>query len=63
MGHGTGKMIQAVGTEKQKELYLKKLFTAEWGGSMQLTEPQAEVAATPLNERTLPATDGFNAPA
>ncbi|MBU4053360.1 MAG: acyl-CoA dehydrogenase [Proteobacteria bacterium] len=41
LGHGTGKMIELFGTEKQKELFLKKLYTAEWGGTMLLTEPGA----------------------
>jgi hypothetical protein len=41
MGHGTGKMIEIFGTETQKEMFLKKLYTAQWGGTMLLTEPQA----------------------
>ncbi len=41
LGHGTGKMIELFGTDEQKELYLKKLYTAEWTGTMLLTEPQA----------------------
>jgi alkylation response protein AidB-like acyl-CoA dehydrogenase len=41
MGHGTGKMIEIFGTEEQKNLFLKKLYTAQWGGTMLLTEPQA----------------------
>jgi alkylation response protein AidB-like acyl-CoA dehydrogenase len=41
MGHGTGKMVELFGTEKQKELFLKKLYTGVWGGTMLLTEPQA----------------------
>ncbi len=41
MGHGTGKMIDLHGTQKQKELYLKNLYTGKWGGTMVLTEPNA----------------------
>jgi len=41
MGHGTGKMIEIFGTEQQKEMFLEKLYTAEWGGTMLLTEPEA----------------------
>jgi len=41
LGHGAGKMIELFGTEQQKDLYLKKLYGGEWGGSMLLTEPQA----------------------
>jgi len=40
-GHGTGKMIELYGTEKQKELFVEKLYTGQWGGTMDLTEPQA----------------------
>jgi len=38
---GASTVIQFEGTEKQKELYLPKLYTGEWGGSMCLTEPGA----------------------
>ncbi len=41
MGHGTGKMIELFGTKTQKDLYLKKLYTGKWGGTMLLTEPEA----------------------
>ncbi len=41
MGHGTGKMIELYGTDKQKELFLKNLYTAKWSGTMLLTEPEA----------------------
>ncbi|ETR72243.1 MAG: acyl-CoA dehydrogenase domain-containing protein [Candidatus Magnetoglobus multicellularis str. Araruama] len=40
-GHGTGKMIEIFGTDKQKNLYLSKLYSGEWGGTMVLTEPEA----------------------
>ncbi len=38
---GAGELIEAFGDEKQKKLYLKKMYTGEWGGTMQLTEPSA----------------------
>lgn len=41
LGHGAGKMIDLYGTEKQKELFLRKLYTGAWGGTMLLTEPGA----------------------
>ncbi len=41
MGQGTGKMVDIYGTDIQKRLFLKKLFTGEWGGTMLLTEPTA----------------------
>jgi alkylation response protein AidB-like acyl-CoA dehydrogenase len=39
--HGAGKLVETFGTDQQKALYLKKMFTGEWGGTMLLTEPEA----------------------
>ena len=39
--HGAGKLVESFGTDKQKELFLKKMFTGEWTGTMLLTEPGA----------------------
>jgi len=39
--HGAGKLVEKLGTEKQKALYLKKLYSGEWGGTMLLTEAEA----------------------
>ena len=39
--HGAGKLIEIFGTEEQKRLYLKKVYTGEWSGTMALTEPEA----------------------
>jgi len=39
--HSAGKLVETVGTEKQKQLFLKKLYTGKWTGTMLLTEPQA----------------------
>jgi alkylation response protein AidB-like acyl-CoA dehydrogenase len=41
LGHGTGKMIELFGTEELKKKFLKKLYKAQWGGTMLLTEPGA----------------------
>ena len=41
LGHGAGKMIDLFGTREQKDLFLEKLYTGVWGGSMLLTEPGA----------------------
>ena len=40
-GHAAGRMIEVFGTDLQKELFLKKMYTGEWGGTMDLTEPGA----------------------
>ncbi|MBC2717625.1 MAG: acyl-CoA dehydrogenase [Desulfobacteraceae bacterium] len=39
--HGAAKMIEIFGTEKQKEQYLRKMYSGQWGGTMVLTEPEA----------------------
>jgi alkylation response protein AidB-like acyl-CoA dehydrogenase len=39
--HGAGKLIESFGTEKQKRLFLKKMYTGHWTGTMLLTEPEA----------------------
>ena len=41
LGHGAAKMIELFGTPKQKELFLKKVYSGQWGGTMLLTEPNA----------------------
>ncbi|WDP90838.1 MAG: acyl-CoA dehydrogenase [Desulfobacter sp.] len=40
-GHAAGRMIEVFGTELQKQLFLKKMYSGEWGGTMDLTEPGA----------------------
>ncbi len=39
--HAAGKMIELFGTQEQKELFVKKMYTGLWGGTMALTEPEA----------------------
>jgi hypothetical protein len=39
--HGAGKLIETFGTEKLKSIFLKKMYTGEWCGTMLLTEPEA----------------------
>ena len=41
LSHGAGKMIDLFGTKEQKDLFLEKLYTGVWGGTMLLTEPNA----------------------
>ena len=39
--HGAALLVEAFGTERQKKLYLKNMFTGNWTGTMLLTEPEA----------------------
>ena len=41
MTHGAAKLVEAFGDDTQKKLYMKKMFSGEWGGTMLLTEPEA----------------------
>lgn len=41
MGNGTAHLINLYGTPEQKEKYVKKLTSAQWGGTMLLTESGA----------------------
>jgi alkylation response protein AidB-like acyl-CoA dehydrogenase len=46
------------GTEKQKELFLRKMVTGEWAGTMNLTEPEAGSDVGAVRTRAVPADDG-----
>jgi alkylation response protein AidB-like acyl-CoA dehydrogenase len=39
--HGAAMLVDAFGTERQKNLYLRNLFTGKWTATMLLTEPEA----------------------
>ncbi|MEW6673824.1 MAG: acyl-CoA dehydrogenase [Thermodesulfobacteriota bacterium] len=39
--NGAGKLIETFGSEKLKKIFLKKMYTGEWCGTMLLTEPEA----------------------
>ncbi|ACL05010.1 Acyl-CoA dehydrogenase domain protein [Desulfatibacillum aliphaticivorans] len=41
LGHGAGKLIEVYGSELQKKMFLGKVYSGEWGGTMCLTEPEA----------------------
>ncbi|WP_054034036.1 acyl-CoA dehydrogenase [Desulfatitalea tepidiphila] len=57
-GHGTGKMIDLFGTEEQKRLFVKKLYTAEWTGGMLLTESDAGSDVGALTTEAVKNDDG-----
>ncbi len=39
--HGAGKIVEEFGTDEQKKIFLKNMFTGKWAGTMLLTEPGA----------------------
>ena len=53
---GAGEMIEIFGTEEQKALFLKNMYTGRWAGTMVLTEPEAgsDVGALTTSARKQP---------
>ena len=41
LAHGAGEVIEIFGTPEQQELYVRRMYDGTWGGTMNLTEPQA----------------------
>ena len=56
--HGAYSAIAVAGSEEQKRTYLPKLATAEWGGTMNLTEPHCGTDLGMLRTKALPQEDG-----
>jgi 3-(methylthio)propanoyl-CoA dehydrogenase len=54
---GAIELLQAHGSTEQKRLYLAKLVSGEWTGTMNLTEPQAGSDLGALRTRAAPAHD------
>jgi 3-(methylthio)propanoyl-CoA dehydrogenase len=54
---GAIEMLQAHGSPEQKALYLTKLVSGGWTGTMNLTEPQAGSDLGALRTRAVPAQD------
>lgn len=56
--HGAGKLVERFGTDKQKNMYLKNMYTGRWGGSMLLTEPEAGSDVGALTTKAVKNDDG-----
>jgi alkylation response protein AidB-like acyl-CoA dehydrogenase len=56
--HGAYTAIHAGGSDDQKALYLPKLASGEWGGTMNLTEPQCGTDLGLIRTKAVPAGDG-----
>ena len=57
LNFGAIELLQAHGSLEQQELYLRKLVSGEWTGTMNLTEPQAGSDLGALRSRAVPARD------
>jgi alkylation response protein AidB-like acyl-CoA dehydrogenase len=58
LAHGAYSAIHAGGTDEQKALYLPKLVSGEWMGTMNLTEPQCGTDLGLLRTKAVPQDDG-----
>ncbi|MEM1275245.1 MAG: acyl-CoA dehydrogenase C-terminal domain-containing protein [Pseudomonadota bacterium] len=56
--HGCYSAIEVAGSEEQKAKYLPKLASAEWGGTMNLTEPHCGTDLGMLRSKAVPQEDG-----
>ncbi len=58
LGHGAYECLQEHGTEEQKNLYLPKLTSGEWTGTMCLTESHCGTVLGMLRSKATPQADG-----
>lgn len=58
LSFGAIEAISTHGSLEQKQLYLAKLISGEWTGTMNLTEPQAGSDLGALTTKAVPAMDG-----
>ncbi|MFO7749624.1 MAG: acyl-CoA dehydrogenase [Desulfobacteraceae bacterium] len=58
MTHGAAKLVEAFGTQEQKELYMEKMFSGQWGGTMLLTEAEAGSDVGALTTTAVKKEDG-----
>jgi alkylation response protein AidB-like acyl-CoA dehydrogenase len=58
LGLGVGELIAHLGTDEQKKQFCPKTYSAEWAGTMCLTEPQAGSDVGAARTRAVPVGDG-----
>jgi len=58
LNHGAAIMIQHYGSEEQKNLYVPRILSGEWGGTMCLTEPEAGSDVGALKSKAQRQPDG-----
>jgi alkylation response protein AidB-like acyl-CoA dehydrogenase len=55
---GNGRLIDNYGTEEEKALFLEKMYTGVWGGTMCLTEPDAGSDVGFIRTKATPDAEG-----
>ena len=58
LGHGSGKIIERFGTPEQKALFLEKVYSGRWAGTIMMTEPEAGSEVGALTTSALKNPDG-----
>jgi alkylation response protein AidB-like acyl-CoA dehydrogenase len=58
LSHGAYAAIHQHGSDEQKQMYLPKLVTGEWTGTMNLTEPHCGTDLGLLRSKAIPQADG-----
>ncbi len=58
LSHGCYSAIHAHGTQEQKDLYLPRIISGEWSGTMNLTEPQCGTDLGLIRTKAEPQGDG-----
>ena len=58
MTHGAAKLVETFGTKEQKDIYLAKMLSGQWGGTMLLTEADAGSDVGALTTRAVKNDDG-----
>jgi alkylation response protein AidB-like acyl-CoA dehydrogenase len=59
LSQGAVDAIESCGSDAQKQLFLPKMVSGEWSGTMCLTEPQAGSDLAAVRSRAVPAGDHF----
>ncbi len=59
LAFGAGRLIESFGTPEQKERFMLKMYSGQWGGTMCLTEPQAGSAVADIKTTAKRAGDHF----
>ena len=58
LSHGAMLLLKNFGTQEQKDMYIPKMMTGEWGGTMCLTEPDAGSDVGALKTKAVKQADG-----
>jgi len=58
LSHAGAKVLEKYGTDTQKDLYMTRLFSGEWMGTMCLTEPDAGSDVGAVQTMAIPEADG-----